>query len=191
MSKKTRTAELIEARVVREREWCYARWMERMTYRQISAAAALPIEQGGLGISLSHAGAKAMVSTYREERGDVTMSRDERRERQSDEVDDRARRARYDLTQAHADLNSPRPVRSDFDDDVDYNSALVAWAKMYEGASKVVESADRRLAAAMKDERDLHGLAAPTEIKAEVVHRDAILDELAVELASIGEDVTT
>ena len=150
MSKKSdaRTA-LIEARVVREREWMHARWMERMTFRQISAAAALPVDRGGLGIMVSPAGCKAMVHAYREDRGDVTMGRDERRERQSDEIDEMGRAVRRDLAR---------------------------WAEEHDGAVnlKLVEA----LLALGKREADLHGLAAPTEIKAEIVTRDAVDAEI-------------
>lgn len=158
MSKKSdaRTA-LIAARVVREREWMHARWMERMSYRQISAAAALPVEHGGLGVMVSPAGCKAMVTAYREDRGDITMGRDERRERQSDELDEIARAVRHEL----ADTRE-RTGRVDL---------------------KLVDA----LLAVGKREADLHGLAAPTEIKAEVVHRDAIIDELNAELVALGE----
>lgn len=159
MSKKTsdaRTA-LIEARVVREREWMHARWMERMSFRQISAAAAMPVELGGLGIMVSPAGCKAMVNAYREDRGDVTMGRDERRERQSDELDEMARGIRHEL------------------------------ATTLEETGRVDLKLVDALLAIGKREADLHGLAAPTEIKAEVVHRDAIIDELNAELAALGE----
>lgn len=159
MSKKTsdaRTA-LIEARVVREREWMHARWMERMSFRQISAAAAMPVELGGLGIMVSPAGCKAMVNAYREDRGDVTMGRDERRERQSDELDEMARGIRHEL------------------------------ATTLEVTGRVDLKLVDALLAIGKREADLHGLAAPTEIKAEVVHRDAIIDELNAELAALGE----
>lgn len=158
MSKKSdaRTA-LIEARVVREREWMHARWMERMSFRQISAAAAMPVELGGLGIMVSPAGCKAMVNAYREDRGDVTMGRDERRERQSDELDEMARGIRREL------------------------------ATTLEVTGRVDLKLVDALLAIGKREADLHGLAAPTEIKAEVVHRDAIIDELNAELAALGE----
>ena len=149
MSKKSdaRTA-LIEARVVREREWMHARWMERMTFRQISAAAALPVDRGGLGIMVSPAGCKAMVHAYREDRGDVTMGRDERRERQSDELDEIARAIRHELATTREEHG-----RVDL---------------------KLVDA----LLAVGKREADLHGLAAPTEIKAEIVTRDAVDAEI-------------
>ena len=159
MSKKSdaRTA-LIEARVVREREWMHARWMERMSFRQISAAAALPVERGGLGIMVSPAGCKAMVHAYREDRGDVTMGRDERRERQSDEIDEMARAIRAQLAE-HMES---------------YGTVNL----------KLVEA----LLALGKREADLHGLAAPTEIKAEIVTRDAVDAEIEAMLARLDAE---
>lgn len=162
MSKKPpkaeRRAALIEARVVEEQRWMHARWMERMTFRQIAAAAAMPREMGGLGILVSSAGCKAMVHAYREAQGDLTMSRDERRERMSDELDEIARGIR---------------------------GQLAKWASEHEGAVdlKLVDA----LLAVGKREADLHGLAAPVKLEAEVIHRDAILEELSAELAALGE----
>lgn len=162
MSKKSDArTELIEARVHREREWCYARWMERMTYRQISAASALPVAMGGLGVHLSHAACKAMVSAYREERGDVTMSRDERRERQSDEVDEMARALRAQLAKTMAEHEIV---------DLKTLDALLA---------------------VQKREADLHGLAAPTEIHAEITTKTAVEAELEAMLARIPESETS
>ncbi|UYL87125.1 terminase small subunit [Microbacterium phage OscarSo] len=142
-------AELIEARVVAEQAWMHARWMERMTFRQIAAAAALPVERGGLGITVSPAGVKAMVHAHREAQGDLTMSREDRRERMSDELDEVARGIRHELAK---------------------------FAEEHDGAVnlKLVEA----LLAVGKREADLHGLAAPTEIRAEVTHVDAIDAEL-------------
>lgn len=185
---KDRTA-IIAAKVLEERAWMHARWMERMTFRQISALAAQPRDMGGLGITVSPAGCKSMVATYREESGDVTMGREERRERQSDEVDMRARRARHDLDVAHAEANAPAPERDDYDDEEDWKVALGMWKLRRDDARKAVEMADRRLAAAQKDERDLHGLTAAAELKVDVVHRDAIIEELNEELAKLGEEV--
>lgn len=152
------STELIEARVVAEQAWMHARWMERMSFRQIAAAAALPVDAGGLGITVSPGGVKAMVHAHREAQGDLTMSREDRRERMSDELDELARGIRRNL--------------ADF-------------AEQYDGAVnlKLVEA----LLAVGKREADLHGLAAPTEIRAEVTHRDAIIDELNAELVALGE----
>lgn len=181
---KDRTA-IIAARVLEERAWMHARWMERMTFHQISALAAQPREMGGLGVTVSPAGCKAMVATHREEIGDVTMGREERRERQSDEVDMRARAARRDLDDAYRSLAQAKAALEAEEDP----SERVALWKAVEVAQKVIETADRRLAASQKDERDLHGLTAAAELKVDVVHRDAIIEELNEELAKLGEEV--
>lgn len=181
-----RTA-LIQARVLEERAWMHARWMERMTFFQISALAAKPREMGGLGISVSPSGCKTMVTTFREDLGNVGMSRDDRRERQSDEVDMRARAARSDLDDAYRALAAAKAVL-EAEPDADPSDRVAHW-KAVETAQKVIEAADRRLAAAQKDERDLHGLTAAAELKVDVVHRDAIIEELNAELAKLGEEV--
>lgn len=179
-------SELIAASVAREREWMHARWMERMSFHQIAAAAALPVEHGGLGIPVSPAGVKAMVHAYREGQGDVTMSRDERRERQSDELDMRARAARHDLDRAYAEK---RRALAWLDANPYADPAeRVSYAKLIEVCDSSIDRADRRLHAAQEAESKLHGLAAPTEITATVVHRDAIIDELNAELVALGEE---
>lgn len=178
MSKKSdaRTA-LIAERIVREREWMHARWMERMTFRQISAAAALPLERGGLGIMVSAAGCKAMVSAYREESGDQTMGRDERRERMSDEIDMRVRAARMDLTAAYAGHAKAEAELFTLDEYAE-PGLRIALAKTIEMWQGLIDRADRRLDAAQQREEKLHGLAAPTEIKAEIVTRDVVDAEI-------------
>jgi hypothetical protein len=106
MSKKRKRPEarrndaMILARVERERAWAHGLWMQRATYGQISAASVLPPESGGIGVHVSPAGCKAMVAAYREARGDVTMSRDERLERQSDEIDELMRHLRAAIARA-------------------------------------------------------------------------------------------
>lgn len=156
MSKKKHAAELVEAKVAREREWCHARWMERMTYRQISALAALPPAQGGLGTRISHAGIKTMVTAYRLDRGDVTMSREERLERQSDELDEIMRHLRARVAEA----------------------AEMGGLDVH--AVKLLLDAGKR-------EADLHGLAAPTEIHAEIVTTTAVEAELEAMLSRIPD----
>lgn len=186
-SSDARTA-LIEAKVHREREWMHGRWLERMTFRQISALAALPEDQGGLGIMVSHAGVKAMVSAHREANGDVTMSRDERLERQSDEVDMRARAARRDLDEAYRYLAKmqaePVPV---FDTPLEAAAWMSARAKLIDALQASIVSADRRLDSAQVREDKLHGLSAAVKIEAEITTRDSIVDELNAELAAMGE----
>lgn len=187
-SSDARTA-LIEAKVHREREWMHGRWLERMTFRQISALAALPEDQGGLGIMVSHAGVKAMVSAHREANGDVTMSRDERLERQSDEVDMRARAARRDLDEAYRYLAKMQaePVPEFFGDPIAAASWMASRAKLIDACQSTIERADRRLDAAQVREDKLHGLSAAVKIEAEITTRDSIVDELNAELAAMGE----
>lgn len=156
MSKKTPKAELIERRVAIEREWCYARWMERMTYRQIKALAPLPVEAGGLGVHLSHEAVRSMVAEYRAARGDVTMSRDERLERQSDEVDEMMRQLRREI--------------ADF---------VTQWGVVPEKAAKMLLDYGKR-------EAELHGLNAATKIEADVTVTDAATVELNAMLAEAG-----
>jgi hypothetical protein len=164
MSKKRRApkaspgapAALIVARVERERAWAHALWMQRATYAQISAASALPVELGGIGVHVSHAGCKAMVAAYRESRGDVTMSREERLERQSDEIDELMRALRREI------------------------------GEFVEREGSVPEKAVRLLLDAGKREAELHGLAAATKIDATVTHRDGVIDELNASLAALG-----
>lgn len=158
MAVKSAGKALIEARVLREREWMHARWMERMTFHQIAAAAAVPVDLGGLGVQISPSGCKAMVHAHREELGDMTMGRDERRERQSDELDALARGIRAELHETMRDTG-----RVDL---------------------KLVDA----LLAVGKREADLHGLAAPTQIRAELVTRDAIMEELDAALAAMAEE---
>lgn len=173
MSTSSDRAELIEARVIREEEFALEAWRARVSFPEMRRAA-LDV----LGYPLSESALHGLVKSARARHGDLTMTREERQERQAEEIDERGARARYDLGKAHAAMQEPRPRREDFDEAVDYASALVAWAKMQEGAAKVLESADRRLAAAMKDERDLFGLNAPTKIEADVTTRDAVSAEL-------------
>lgn len=183
--------ELLEQRVAIEREWAYAAWTSRLTYPQMRTLSAEPVERGGLGYAVSMDALRGLVAQARREHGDLEMTRAERVERQQHEIDVRARIARGDLERAHATLMTPKPVREDFGDALDYRDGLAAWAKLQEAAGKTVESAERRLALAMKDERDMHGLNAPTKIEADVTTHDAVMDDLNAALASLGREPIT
>jgi hypothetical protein len=164
MSKKRRppkasdNAAVILARVEHERAWAHALWMQRATYGQISAASVLPPSEGGIGVHVSPAGCRAMVAAYRETRGDVTMSRDERLERQSDEIDELMRQLRREI------------------------------AEYVEREGVIPESRFKMLLDAGKREADLHGLAAAQKIDATVTHRDGVIDELNASLAALGRE---
>lgn len=99
MSKK-KTAALVEARVARERQWAYDRWLERLTWAQMRVLAQLPPERGGLGYDLSPSALKGLVTQARADMGDTAMSRDERIERQTAELDAIARSLRKRIAAA-------------------------------------------------------------------------------------------
>src|SRR5690606_28949064 len=92
---------LLEQRVVRERAWAYAAWMSRVSWSAMRAMANRPESEGGLGYDLSESALKGLVDQAKADRGDLTMSREQRIERQSAELDERARAARQDYAAAY------------------------------------------------------------------------------------------
>lgn len=185
---KTPGTELVDPRIEREQSWALEAFHNRLTWGQMRALAIRPPDAGGLGYAVSLSGIRALVAAARTANGDLSVTREERIERQGIEIDARARAARYDLEGAHAALMSPKPERDEYGDGDEYRAELALYWKKIENASRTVESADRRLAAAMKDERDLHGLNAPTRIEADVTTRDGALDDLNAALAALGAD---
>ena len=175
-----KSTDLVEARVIREEDWALDAWRARRSFPDMRRLAMLPLEEGGLGYALSESALRGLVAQARKRHGDTTMTRDERVERQQMEIDERARAARYDLARAHAALTEPEP-----DEYAEPEERALYW-KRIEAATRLVESADKRLAAAMKDERDLHGLNAPTRIEADVTTRDAVTEELNAMLERAG-----
>lgn len=184
MSKPDARAGLIEARVIREEDFALEAWRARMTFPEMRRRA-LDV----LGYPISESALRGLVKSARARVGDLDMTREERRDRMQEEIDDRARRARYDLARAHATLNTPEPERSEFATDDEWKTVTAVYWKRIEAAGRVLEAADRRLAAAQKDERDLHGLNAPTKIEAEVTTRDAAAAELDAMLARLDVEV--
>lgn len=174
-------AELIEARVIAEEDFALEAWRARIPFPEMRRRA-LDV----LGYTLSESALRSLVKSARARHGDLSMTREERAERMQEEIDERARRARFDLAKWHAAAQEPQPERSEYFDSIDYRDALKAWGARIEAANKAIAEADRRLAAAQKDERDLHGLNAPTRIEAEVTTRDAVTDELNEMLARAG-----
>lgn len=179
----------ITARVARERAWALEAWDARLSWGAMRRAANLPERDGGLGYDLSESALKGLVLKAREDRGDLSMSRDDRRERQTLEVDMRARAAREDMARAYA--NGTRiepPQRADYFDPLDWVRALSAYAEAVAATTRAVESADRRLEAAHQREAKLHGLDAAIEAKVDVTHRDAVVDELNAMLVRNGRE---
>lgn len=80
-------AELIEARVLREREWCWSAYVAGYPYPVIRTMTILPPDQGGLGYSLEVSTIKTLIAEYRAERGDIIGTREERIERRQMRLD--------------------------------------------------------------------------------------------------------
>lgn len=180
---KATRAELVEARVVREEDFALEAWRARVPFPEMRRRALAE-----LGYAISESGLRALVKSARARVGDLAMTRDERIERQQAEIDERAARARFDLRKWHALAQEPQPDRAECFDTSEHRDALAAWAKRVEVANKAIADADRRLQAAMKDEREIYGDNAATKIEAEVVTRDGVLDDLNAALVSLGRE---
>ena len=180
---KASRAELVEAKVIREEDFAYAAWRARVPFPEMRRRAF-----DELGYAISESGLRALVKSARARVGDLSMTRDERIERQQAEIDERAARASFDLRKWHVLAQEPQPDRAEYDDTSEHRDALSAWAKRVEVANKAIADADRRLQAAMKDEREIYGDNAATKIEAEVTTRDGVLDDLNAALVSLGRE---
>jgi hypothetical protein len=78
---------VILARVLREREWCYAGWLAHKTWTQLRVEAARPESEGGLGYDLSIQAIKGLVEAARADRGDLHLDRDAHIERELHDLD--------------------------------------------------------------------------------------------------------
>ena len=176
-------AELVEAKVIREEDFALEAWRARIPYPEMRR-----LGLDVLGYAISESGLRALVQSARARHGDTSMTRAERIDRQQAEIDERAARARFDLRKWHALAQEPQPERSEYFDTAEHRDALALWGKRVEVANKAIAEADRRLAAAMKDEREIYGDNAATKIEAEVVTRDGVLDDLNAALVSLGRE---
>lgn len=162
MSKKSdaRTA-LIEKRILEEQEWAWrARIVAGLSWHAIRGLALRPRDAGGIDRNVSIGALKAMVDAHRAAQGDIVGTRDERVERRQLEYDEIALLAREALARKAGDPMYPG---------LDVNAAKALL--------------DVRAA-----EAKMHGDDKPAEIKAEIVTRDAILEELNAELIALGEE---
>jgi len=186
MSPKTEGARIISAGDERERAWALEAWTARLSWGAMRRLANLPPAEGGLGYDLSESALKGLVVKAREDRGDVTMGREERRERQSVEVDMRARAARHDIERAYQRAAVLDEAIANFEVwDTDSANALRNLVVERAGIAADLERADRRLDIAQAREAKLHGLDAATEVAIDVTHRDAVDAELNEMLARI------
>lgn len=152
---------LIEARVVEEQEWAYARWMERLGYRQMRALGCLPKEDGGLGRDLSPEAYRHLVQQARENAGDLTLTRDDRLERMNAENDELARHLRARIVAA------ARPDE--------------------EGKAGSDPVAIKLLLDVQKREAELNGVDAAKRLDVEVVNHNALDAEIDAMLERMGE----
>lgn len=157
MAKKDR--ELIATKVALEEQWAFDRRQERMNFRQMRQAAALPVERGGLGYEISESTLKARVDAYFGRiKSTLEMGVDERRARQEGEIDELIRLATSDIVRARA-----------------------------AGDVKASADAELRLLRYQEREAKIFGTDAPQRIEAEVTTHDAVLDELNAALVAMGE----
>ena len=180
---KASRAELVEAKVIREEDFALEAWRNRIPYPEMRRLALRE-----LGYAISESALRALVQSARARHGETAMTRADRIDRQQAEIDERAARARFDLRKWHALAQEPQPDPAEYADTADHRDALAAWAKRVEVANKAIAEADRRLQAAMKDEREIYGDNAATKIEAEVVTRDGVLDDLNAALVSLGRE---
>jgi hypothetical protein len=157
---------VILARVLREREWCYAGWLAHKTWTQLRVEAARPESEGGLGYDLSIQAIKGLVEAARADRGDLHLDRDAHIERELHDLELLQQEAMRAVIEQR---NSP-PV------DAQGNLKLFA----IDAAKFYAELGEKR--------RKLLGLDAATKIEAEVTHRDAVTEELNAMLARAGRE---
>ncbi len=188
-SKKT-AAPLIPPRILAERSWAYGLWLQRVSWDDMRRAANLPTDQGGLGYDLSLSALKGLVEGAKADRGDLTLKREDRLERQTFETDERARAAIHDLmsarnTSAKLDAAIAR-FQVEGIHDLAELAALGTLADQRSKMAREIEAAERRLEVAQEREAKLHGLNAPVEAKLDVTHHKDVADELNAMLGRAG-----
>lgn len=153
-----RQSELVAIRLLREQDWAYESWRQRLSIPEISRRSALSVADGGLGYGLSVQQIRTRLDGYRDRMRPVMEANvAASRERQIAELDELSR-----LAQA-------------------------ALAKAASGGTVDVAAAKLLLDIHTREAK-LLGLDAPASAVVEVVTRDAIIEELATELAALGED---
>ena len=151
-----RNAELVAIRTLREQEWTYNVWRQRLGYSEMRRRSTLDVVDGGLGYELSESQLKTRLDGYRTRMKPVLEAHvDEHRERQRAELDELSRLAQATLAQAARD-------------------------------GKLDRDAARLLLDIQVREAKLLGLDAPQQIQAEVVTNNAVTDELNAMLLRAG-----
>lgn len=172
MTPKAKLNELISVREMAAQRWAYERRLEHLSYREMAELAAAPEGFGGLGYLLSEAQLKGLVMRYRDRMAEIEeASLDEHRER---ELADLARSQRR--IDAVAKLAAKAMGKADELEALDVHAA------------KILLDAEAKGRAVGESRRKLLGLDAPQQVRAEVVVKDAVFDELNDMLARAGAE---
>ncbi|MEV8265843.1 hypothetical protein AB0P00_17030 [Microbacterium sp. NPDC077057] len=154
----SRQSELIAVRVLREQEWAYTAWRQRLSYADMARRSALSVEDGGLGYGMSEYVVKQRLDGYRERmRPLLEANAVSARERQIAELDELSRLAQAALGQA------------------------AAGGKLDRDAARLLLDIHAR-------EAKLLGLDSPTTVVAEIVGRDKLDTEIDAMLARLEVD---
>lgn len=190
MPPKVKTSELIALRVMREQQWAYDRRLEHLSYREMRSLANRPPEHGGLGYDLSEQALKALVDGYVERmRETLEESREQQIARELADLDKQHRALVMMLggndAAATAKLQSTLAATLELtlaDVQATYPDLVVPRD------DKVILAALAQLRQVGESRRKLLGLDAPTLAKVDVVHHDAVAEELNAMLARAGRD---
>lgn len=156
MTKKAKRNELIAVKVMHEQRWAFEQRLAHLSYRDMRVKASLPPARGGLGYDVSEHRLKGLVTGYRERMAEVDAI----------ELDEHRERELHDL-------------------DVVQRLALASMQKAASLEALDVHGTGIFLKAGA-ERRKLLGLDAPQQIKAEVVVKDAVTEELNAMLERAG-----
>lgn len=152
-----RESELIAIRVLREQEWAYNAWRQRLSYAETARKSSLSVDDGGLGYGLSEQQIKQRLDGYRERmRPFLEANAVTARERQIAELDELSRLAQSALLKA------------------------AAAGKLDRDAAKLLLDIHSR-------EAKLLGLDAPTTVVADIRTSAALDEELNAMLSRIPD----
>lgn len=181
MTPKAKLNELISVREMAAQRWAYERRLEHLSYREMAELAAAPEGFGGLGYLISEAQLKGLVMRYRDRMAEIEeASLDEHRERELADLD-RQHRALVTFLDPVDRLETKRAAEAlgTTEDD----PRIIALRD-----DKVRLAALREMRAVGESRRKLLGLDAPQQVRAEVVVKDAVFDELNDMLARAGAE---
>lgn len=167
MTPKARLSELIAVQTLREQRWAFDARRAHLSYREMRTLANRPEREGGLGYDLSEHALKRLVDGYRERMTEVeAINIDEHRERELADLDLVQREAAATIRATNAAIDRAAEI-----------GALDVHA------TKLKLGAIDRYRVVGESRRKLLGIDAPQQIKADVVVRDALTEELNEMLA--------